>query len=116
MVKTNCVNGVFNFIFLSDVYLRKMNKEYLDHEYFTDVITFPTLDDDRINGDIYISIDRVRENAKSYGLRMYDELHRVMIHGFLHLCGYNDGTFSETREIRRNENACLRLLPKAGLN
>ncbi len=101
--------GVLNFIFCSDIYLRKMNQEYLDHDYYTDVITFPTLDDDRINGDIYISIDRVRENAKSYGLRMYDELHRVMIHGLLHLFGYDDHSESQKEKIRGLEDKYLNI-------
>jgi rRNA maturation RNase YbeY len=106
--------GMLNFIFCSDKFLRKMNKEYLAHDYFTDVITFPTLDDGRINGDIYISIDRVRENAKSYGIRMYDELHRVMIHGVLHLFGYDDKFLKEVKEMRSAETRYLRIIDQSG--
>ncbi len=83
-----------NYIFCSDNYLKKINKQFLNHNYFTDVITFPTStpNDKTISGDIFISIDRVRDNAKTYGVKINDELHRVMVHGLLHLCGYGDKT------------------------
>jgi rRNA maturation RNase YbeY len=84
--------GVLNYIFCSDSYLRAINKKYLNHDYYTDIITFPSSAEtgQEIGGDIYISIDRVRDNAKTYGVKVADELHRVMVHGLLHLCGYRD--------------------------
>ena len=98
-----------NYIFCSDRYLKKINSRYLKHNYFTDIITFPTSDPDdkNISGDIFISIDRVKENAATYGVRTYEELHRVLIHGLLHLCGYDDGSESEQKKIRAMENQYL---------
>ncbi len=98
-----------NYIFCSDNYLKKINKQFLNHNYFTDVITFPTSlpGDKAISGDIFISIDRVRDNAKTYGVRVNDELHRVMVHGLLHLCGYGDKTSSQEKTMRGKENYYL---------
>ena len=79
-----------NFIFCSDEYLHRLNVEYLSHDTLTDVITFPYASPPQVEGDIFISIDRVRENARELSLAFDDELHRVMIHGVLHLCGYTD--------------------------
>jgi probable rRNA maturation factor len=104
--------GAISFIFCSDVYLLKLNQEHLDHDYFTDVITFdysetsPTL-----SGDVFISIDRVTENAKTLSCSFDDELHRVIIHGALHLCGYNDKTDAEKKEMRKKEDHYLSLRP-----
>jgi probable rRNA maturation factor len=102
--------GEVNYIFCSDNYLRKINKQYLNHDYFTDIITFPTSEkkSNSISGDIFISIDRVRENAKSYGVRTNEELLRVMAHGLLHLCGYGDKTADEIKQMRAMENKWLR--------
>jgi rRNA maturation RNase YbeY len=80
-----------NFIFCSDEYLHEMNVQYLQHDDYTDVITFP-YDEERVYGDVFISIDRVRENAQQYGVSPQHELLRVMIHGTLHLMGYEDTT------------------------
>ena len=77
------------YIFCSDVYLHKLNVEHLQHDTLTDVITFPYSDVD-VEGDIFISIDRIRDNAQKFGVPVLHELHRVMIHGMLHLCGYGD--------------------------
>ena len=98
-----------NYIFCSDNYLKKINKQFLNHNYFTDVITFPTSTpgDKTISGDIFISIDRVRDNAKTYGVRVNDELHRVMVHGLLHLFGYKDKSNAEEKKIREKENYYL---------
>lgn len=83
--------GELSFIFSDDEYLLKINKEYLDHDTFTDIITFDNSDVEKlIVGDIFISIDRIRENSKKFNVDMRDELHRVMIHGTLHLLGYPD--------------------------
>src|SRR4030095_15922541 len=98
-----------NFIFCSDLFLKKINLQYLNHNYFTDIITFPTSSprEKNISGDIYISIDRVKENAGTYGVRISEELHRVMVHGLLHLCGYKDKTSKDQLAMRKQEDACL---------
>ena len=98
-----------NFIFCSDPFLKKINNQYLNHNYFTDIITFPTADPGMktISGDIYISIDRVKDNAAQYGVKFSEELHRVMAHGLLHLCGYGDKTEAEKIKMRKAEDGCL---------
>ena len=87
-----------------------MNKEYLDHDYFTDVITFPGTINNPVSGDVFISVDRVRENARTYSVRVNEELHRVMVHGFLHLCGYRDKTDKEQKKMRQMEDKYLKIL------
>ena len=82
--------GELTFIFCSDAYLLSINQEYLNHNTYTDIITFNNSEDDRIIGDIFISLERVHENALRYKVSEEDELHRVMIHGTLHLLGYTD--------------------------
>ena len=82
--------GELTFIFCSDAYLLSINQEYLNHNTYTDIITFNNSEDDRITGDIFISLERVHENALRYKVSEKDELHRVMIHGTLHLLGYTD--------------------------
>jgi len=83
--------GDLNFIFCTDDYLLAINREYLQHDTYTDIITFDNSEsEDTLAGDIFISIDRIRDNAKRFGVPEWDELHRVMIHGVLHLCGYDD--------------------------
>ncbi len=103
--------GELNFIFCSDNYLLKINRKYLHHDYFTDIITFPasTGRSNQVSGDIFISIDRVKANAKNFGTTFYDELNRVMAHGILHLCGYNDQTKAQTRLMRQKEDKFLEL-------
>lgn len=100
-----------NFIFCCDAFLKNINKKFLDHDYFTDVITFPFFDagSKNISGEIYISIDRVRENAKQYGFPFGDELRRVMVHGLLHLCGYKDLSPKQITIMRNKENLYLKL-------
>ena len=98
------------YIFCSDEYLHKVNVEYLDHDTYTDVITFDNADDaDIIEGDIFISVDRVRENAQTHGISFRDELHRVMIHGVLHLLGYADKDLLSQTAMRKKEDDCLSL-------
>jgi len=102
--------GTINFIFCSNPYLLKLNKTYLNHHYHTDVITFDQSDSDhQISGDIYISVDQVRENADAYQESFPREIKRVMIHGVLHLLGYNDKTPEEQQEMRKKEEAYLSL-------
>lgn len=100
--------GNLNFIFCTDLYLLKINKEYLNHDYYTDIITFNYCEDNIISGDIFISIDRVEENAKEYNVNFNIELSRVIIHGILHLIGLNDHSENEIKEMREAENTCLR--------
>lgn len=98
-----------NFIFCSDAFLKNINKKFLDHDYFTDVITFPFSDagSKNISGEIYISIDRVRENAKQYGFPFGDELRRVMVHGLLHLCGDDDSVPALKARMKKKEDRYL---------
>jgi rRNA maturation RNase YbeY len=99
-----------NYIFCSDRYLLRLNREYLRHDTLTDIITFPYHQPGNpVEGDIFISIHRVRENSRRYGVPFTDELHRVMVHGLLHLLGYGDGTASEKRLMRDKETAYLSL-------
>lgn len=102
--------GDVNFIFCSDKYLHSMNVEYLKHNTLTDIITFDNSEEDElITGDIFISITRVRENAKTFDRPFDEELHRVIIHGVLHLLGYSDKTSSKQKQMRKKEDAYLSL-------
>ncbi len=102
---------VLNYIICSDQYMLDINNKYLDHDYYTDIITFDNSDRElEIEGDIFISIDRVRENAKSNNVQITDELNRIIIHGLLHLMGYNDKSADEKKVMSEKENACLSLL------
>lgn len=98
-----------NYIFCSDDYLHSINLKYLNHDTLTDIITFQHGSSDNLSADIYISIDRVKENATTFVVSFDDELARVMAHGLLHLIGYNDKTEEESREMRKKEDACLSL-------
>jgi probable rRNA maturation factor len=101
--------GYMSYIFCSDVYLHQINVEYLQHDTYTDIITFP-LKKKPIEGDIFISLDRVRENAQTFGVSFEHELHRVIIHGALHLCGYKDKTPAQRKRMTELENESLALL------
>lgn len=106
------VPGSINFIFCSDDYLLEINKKYLQHDTFTDIITFDySVSDGPISGDVFISIDRVKENAKQFQTPFVNELHRVMIHGVLHLAGYKDKTSEEKKLMRSKEDYYLSLQP-----
>ena len=102
--------GEICIVFCNDEYLKKINVKYLLHDYYTDIITFDYSKDQQISGDLFISIDRVKENAKTNKVEFMNELCRVIIHGVLHLCGFNDKTTEEKIEIRQKENFFLRLL------
>lgn len=93
-----------NYIFCSDDFLRAINEQYLQHDYYTDIITFPYDDTEDIQGDLFISIDRVEDNAKNLQVPFLQELNRVMVHGLLHLAGYGDKTEAETVQMREREN------------
>ncbi len=100
---------LLNFIFCSDDYLHRLNLEYLHHDTLTDVITFPYADPPEIEGDIFISIDRVQENALEFSVSFGQELLRVMVHGLFHLCGYGDKTKEEELLMRKKEDEALSL-------
>lgn len=99
--------GEINYIFCNDEYLHKINVEFLNHDNYTDIISFDYTMGKTINGDIYISIDRVKDNAKSYCVSFDNELHRVIIHGVLHYLGWKDKTETEKKLMRNKENDCL---------
>ena len=96
--------GDLSIIFCSDPYILDINLRYLQHDYFTDIITFDYCEGDTVSGDLFISIDSVRENALIYGASLEDELDRVMVHGVLHLLGYDDHTPEEQAVMRAKEN------------
>lgn len=104
--KENSTLSFINYIFCSDTYLHRINVEYLNHDTYTDIITFPYASD-TIESDIFISIDRIRENAKKFETTFERELHRVMIHGVLHLLGYGDKTEEEQKNMRAREDFWL---------
>ena len=101
--------GEINYIFCDDHYLYKINLKFLDHDTYTDIISFDNSEGDELNGDIFISTDRVTENAKEYNVDFSDELKRVVIHGILHLCGYGDKTESEAALMRQKEDEKIAL-------
>ncbi len=104
------IAGDLNFIFCSDEHLIKINREYLHHDTYTDIITFDTSEEqNRISGDIFISFDRVKENAAKFQTKIEDELHRVIMHGILHLVGYSDKTSKNKIIMREKEDAYLSL-------
>lgn len=102
--------GELLYIFCDDEYLHKLNIEYLNHDTLTDVISFDYNIGKIINGEIYISVERVAENAIDFKTNFENELHRVMIHGVLHFCGYKDKSNTEERIMRQKEEECLRRL------
>lgn len=98
--------GEINLIFCSDEYLLSMNQEHLNHDYYTDIITF-NYNTDSINGDLFISVDRVKDNAQLEQTDWLNELNRVVVHGVLHLIGFNDKTDDEQAEMTKQENIAL---------
>ena len=105
--------GQINYIFCSDTYLLELNKAHLQHDYYTDILTFPYTPkgSEELISDIYISIDRVKDNAQSFEIPFTDELHRVMIHGILHLIGFDDHGDTAKKEMRAKEDEALRDCP-----
>ena len=101
--------GAINIIFCSDNYILDVNQQYLQHDYFTDIITFDYCGGDRLSGDLFISVDTVKDNALEYGTEFQDELNRVMVHGLLHLIGYDDHSEDDIKEMRAKENYYLSL-------
>lgn len=103
--------GDISIILCSDEYLLSMNQTHLKHDYYTDIITF-NYNTNVISGDLFISVDRVKENASKNLVTPQNELYRVIIHGVMHLCGYNDKKISEQKEMRNQEEKCLKKLDK----
>ena len=101
--------GNISIIFCSDNYVLDINQKYLRHDYFTDIITFDYCEGDRLSGDLFISVDSVRENSVEFGTEFKDELNRVIIHGLLHLVGYDDHTEKDIKLMRSKENYYLSL-------
>jgi len=99
--------GDITCVFCSDKYLLKLNYQYLHASYFTDVITFDYTKNGLLSGDVFISIDRVKENARQYKQPLFQELLRVILHGILHLCGYKDKTEEEIQQMREKEDYYL---------
>lgn len=103
--------GEIQYVFCDDYYLLEINRKFLKHDYYTDIITFPLADSKNIiSGEIYISLERIEENAKLNNVLFEDELARVMIHGILHMIGYDDHTKEEKNEMREKEDYYLNLL------
>ncbi len=101
--------GDINYIFCDDEYLLGVNQQYLQHDTYTDIITFDYVEGKILNGDIYISTERVRENARIYQVDFENELKRVLSHGVLHLCGYKDKTDADAAQMREKENFAISL-------
>ncbi len=102
--------GEVGYLFCDDEHILQVNREYLGHDYYTDIITFDYCEDDVLNGDLVISLDTVRSNAELFGKPYDEELHRVIIHGILHLCGINDKGPGEREIMEAAENKALALL------
>lgn len=102
--------GEITVVFCDDEYLLDVNREHLNHDYYTDIITFDYVVGDLIMGELYISVDRIADNAKEFAVDFLTELQRVIIHGVLHLCGYPDATDTEKQVMRSKENEALSIL------
>lgn len=103
----NFLPGDISVIFCSDDYLLKINEQYLSHDYYTDIVTFDYVENSVISGDLFISVDRVKDNATQVGVSFENELSRVIIHGVLHLAGYKDKTDAEKKAMREKEDFYL---------
>ncbi len=104
--------GDISYIFCDDAKILEINQTYLHHDFYTDIITFDYSEGDRISGDIFIGIDTVRSNAEKYGTNFDDELHRVIIHGILHLCGLKDKSEADSKKMREAEDKALSIRSK----
>jgi rRNA maturation RNase YbeY len=106
----DCKEGEINYILCDDEYLHKLNVEFLSHDTLTDIISFDYSVGKELHGDIFISIERVRDNAKDFGVDFSQELHRVIVHGILHYCDYKDKTEDDAKQMREKENHYLKQL------
>ncbi|MDR0864627.1 MAG: rRNA maturation RNase YbeY [Candidatus Symbiothrix sp.] len=102
--------GAVAYIFCSDAEILRINKQYLNHDYYTDIITFDYSENDVISGDLFISLDTVKSNSEQFGTDYWEELHRVLIHGILHLCGFKDKSPEDEKVMREKENEALILM------
>ncbi len=102
--------GAINFIFCDDAYILSVNRQYLQHDYYTDVITFDYCKGNMLSGDVFISLDTVRSNSELFSTSYENEFCRVICHSILHLIGFKDKTDIDSKEMRKNENICLDLL------
>jgi len=107
IVEENCKEGDINYIFCSDEYLHKINVQFLNHDTLTDIISFDYSVGKELHGDIYISVDRVKENASDFNVEFKHELARVLIHGVLHYCGYKDKSENDAELMRSKEDYYL---------
>ena len=106
--KKKVTNTSFTYIFCTDEYLLQINRQFLDHDTYTDIITFDLSEQPaQLVGEIYISLDRIAENAEKFGITYNEELHRVIFHGALHLCGFKDKSAADKKEMRKMEDRCL---------
>ncbi|UOX34907.1 rRNA maturation RNase YbeY [Flavobacterium sediminilitoris] len=103
IISENKLLGELNYVFCDDDYLHKINVEYLNHDTLTDIISFDYTEGNIISGDVFVSIERVKDNATDFNVSFADELKRVMIHGILHYCGYKDKTSNEASIMRKKE-------------
>ncbi|WP_350286738.1 rRNA maturation RNase YbeY [uncultured Croceitalea sp.] len=101
--------GQLSYVFCKDDYLLEINKKYLDHDTYTDIITFDYSVQGEISGDVFISLERVKENSKKFEVDFHEELRRVMVHGVLHLLGFSDGTDEQKSAMREEENKMMEL-------
>ena len=101
--------GEINYIFCDDAYLLSINQQYLDHDTYTDIISFDTSEGNDLSGDIFISVERIQENAQQFNVSVDDELKRVLAHGILHFCGYKDKTDDEAKLMREKEDEKLKM-------
>lgn len=108
--KHNYNVGDISYIFCSDEVILRVNKEYLQHDYYTDIITFDYTEDGTISGDLFISLDTVKTNAEKFETSYEEELHRVIIHGILHMCGIDDKGPGEREVMEKHENDALEIL------
>lgn len=102
-----CKLGDINYIFCDDKYLHKINLDFLDHDTLTDIISFDYSVGKELHGDIFISVERVMDNAKDFKVKFDEELHRVIVHGVLHYCGYKDKSEEDAKVMREKENYYL---------
>ena len=104
--------GEINYVFCDDDYLLEINRQYLDHDTLTDIISFDYSERNVLQGDIFISVERVMENAADFGVSFGEELKRVMAHGVLHYCGYKDKSEADEKQMRQKEEEKIKLFPE----
>ena len=109
ILSENKKEGEINYIFCADDYLLEINQQYLDHDTLTDIISFDYSVGNEINGDIFVSVERVKENASDYKVTFHEEIQRVLVHGILHYCGYKDKTESDELIMRAKEEEKMKM-------